>query len=171
MLATLAGRRPSRFYALAVAAIVTLFGVDPQIAGDIGWQLSFVAVLGIMLVAKGLRGDDYDPDRQRRVWRRERGGRGRADNGGHDRHRAADRLPLRGALSTTTLAANLLALPAVAPAMWLGMLAAGAGQVPGFPVEALNAIYALLLAYIAQVAAWCGRPGWAYPHVRLGAAG
>ena len=34
-------------------------------------------------------------------------------------------------LSTTTLAANLLALPAVAPAMWLGMLAAAAGQVPG----------------------------------------
>ena len=30
---------------------------------------------------------------------------------------------------------------------------------------------ALLLAYIAQVAAWCGRPSWAYLHVRLGAAG
>ena len=43
-----------------------------------------------------------------------------------------------GELSTTTLVANLLALPAVAPAMWLGMLAAAAGQVPGFPVEPLN---------------------------------
>ena len=34
-------------------------------------------------------------------------------------------------LSTTTLAANVLALPAVAPAMWLGMLSAAAAQVPG----------------------------------------
>jgi competence protein ComEC len=75
------------------------------------------------------------------------------------------------AVSTTTLAANLLALPAVAPAMWLGMLAAAAGQVPGFPLEPLNAVNALLLAYIAQVAAWCGRPGWAYLHLRLGPAG
>jgi competence protein ComEC len=38
-------------------------------------------------------------------------------------------------------------------------------------VEALNALNAPLLAYIAQVAAWCGRPGWAYLHVRLGGAG
>ena len=44
-----------------------------------------------------------------------------------------------GEVSTVTLVANLLALPAVAPAMWLGMLAAAAGQVPGFPVEPLNA--------------------------------
>ena len=38
-----------------------------------------------------------------------------------------------GEVSTVTLVANLLALPAVAPAMWLGMLAAAAGQVPGLP--------------------------------------
>jgi competence protein ComEC len=75
------------------------------------------------------------------------------------------------AISTTTLLANLLALPAVAPAMWLGMLAAAAGQAPGFPVEALNAVSALLLAYIAQVAAWCGRPGWAYLQVKVGVGG
>ena len=49
-----------------------------------------------------------------------------------------------GELSTVTLLANLLALPAVAPAMWLGMLAAAGGQIPGFPVEAVNA--ALLAA-------------------------
>ena len=55
--------------------------------------------------------------------------------------------------------------------MWLGMLAAAAGQVPGLPVEALNAVNALLLAYIAQVAAWCGRPSWAYLHVRFGLGG
>jgi competence protein ComEC len=51
------------------------------------------------------------------------------------------------------------------------MLSAAGGQVPGFPVAVLNAIDARLLAYIAQVAAWCGRPSWAYLHVRLGMAG
>jgi competence protein ComEC len=70
-------------------------------------------------------------------------------------------------LSTTTLFANLLALPAVAPAMWLGMISAVAGQAPGFPVELVNSVNALLLAYIAQVAAWCGRPSWAVVHLHL----
>jgi competence protein ComEC len=55
--------------------------------------------------------------------------------------------------------------------MWLGMLTAAAGQVPGFPVELLNAVNAPLLAFVAQVAAWCGRPSWAYPHVRIGGIG
>ena len=61
--------------------------------------------------------------------------------------------------STTTLAANVLAMPAVAPAMWLGMATAAAAQIPGLPVEALNGLNALLLAYIAQVAEWLGSPG------------
>jgi competence protein ComEC len=74
------------------------------------------------------------------------------------------------AFSTTALIANLLALPAVPPAMWLGMLAAAVGQVPGLPVEPLNSVNALLLAYVAQVAAWCGRPSWASLDLRLGAA-
>lgn len=76
-----------------------------------------------------------------------------------------------GELSTTTLVANLLALPAVAPAMWLGMLAAAAGQLPGFPLEALNWLGALLLAYVAQVASWCGDPDWAQLEVKLDKAG
>ena len=76
-----------------------------------------------------------------------------------------------GEVSTVTLVANLLALPAVAPAMWLGMLAAAAGQVPGFPVEAVNLPDALLLAYVAQVASWCARPSWASVDVSLGPGG
>ena len=39
-----------------------------------------------------------------------------------------------------------------------GWSTAGAAQVPGFPVEPLNGLNALLLAYIAQVAAWCAAP-------------
>ena len=55
--------------------------------------------------------------------------------------------------------------------MWLGMLAAAAAQIPGFPLEPLNALDAPPLAYIAQVAAWCGRPSWAYLHLRIGIGG
>src|SRR4051794_28364511 len=130
VIATLVGRRSSRLYALALAMVVTL-AIDPGIAGDVGWQLSFAAVLGIFLLAAPIRAA------------------------------LAPRLPAPGSLARTlcdgvamtlaatiatapliafhfgqipvlTLVANLLALPAVAPAMWLGMLAAACGQVPGF---------------------------------------
>jgi competence protein ComEC len=168
VLATLAGRRASRLYALAIAAVV-LLAVEPSIGADVGWQLSFAAVLGILIFAAPLRGALG----------------GRLGTGGWRRpliEGAAMTIaatiataPLIAfhfeAVSTLTLLANLLVLPAAAPAMWLGMLAAAAGQVPGFPVEALNAVNALLLAYIAQVAAWCGRPNWAYPQVHLGGGG
>ena len=66
-----------------------------------------------------------------------------------------------GSLSIAALPANLLALPAVAPAMWLGMLSAGLAQLPWIPVEPLNWLNSLCLGYIAQVARWLGSPGWA----------
>jgi competence protein ComEC len=168
VLATLAGRRASRFYALGVAAAVMLT-VEPGVAADVGWQLSFAAVLGILLLANPLRAAIAG-----RIgaggWRR-----ALADGAAMTIAATLATAPLIAfhfeAFSTTTLLANLLALPAVAPAMWLGMLAAAAGQVPGLPVEALNAVDAPLLAYIAQVAAWCGRPSWAYAHVRIGVPG
>jgi competence protein ComEC len=168
LLATLAGRRASRIYGLAVAAVVTL-AIDPRVGADVGWQLSFAAVLGILALAPPLRAALAS--------RIGSGGWRGALAGGVAMTIAAtlSTAPLIafhfGEASTTTLVANLMALPAVAPAMWLGMLAAVGGQVPGFPVELLNAVEAPLLAYIAQVAAWCGRPGWACLHVRLGAAG
>src|SRR4051795_5066659 len=54
VLATLSGRRASRLYALLLALGVTL-AVDPGVATDIGWQLSFAAVTGIFLLATPLR--------------------------------------------------------------------------------------------------------------------
>jgi competence protein ComEC len=168
VLATLAGRRTSRLYALAVAAIVTL-AIDPRIGADIGWQLSFAAVLGILTIGSPLRAA-IEVRIGRGGWRT-----GLAEGAAMTIAATLATAPLIAfhfeSLSTTTLLANLLALPAVAPAMWLGMLAAAAGQVPGFPVGALNALAAPLLAYIAQIAAWCGRPSWAYVRVRLGGAG
>lgn len=168
VLATLAGRRSSRLYALAVAAVVTL-AVDPGIGADVGWQLSFAAVLGILALASPLGAAIA-------AWTGARGWRGAFAEGAAVTVAATlATAPLIAfhfeSISTLTLLANLLVLPAVAPAMWLGMLAAVAAQVPGVPVEALNAISAPLLAYIAEVATWCGRPSWAYPHVRLGVAG
>lgn len=168
VLATLAGRRGSRLYALALAAVVTL-AVDPGIVTDVGWQLSFAAVLGILALATSLRAAIAA-----RIGAR--GWRGVLAEGAAVTVAATlATAPLIAfhfeSISTTTLFANLLALPAVAPAMWLGMLAAVAAQVPGFPVEILNTVSAPLLAYIAQVAAWCGRPSWAYLHMELGATG
>jgi competence protein ComEC len=52
--------------------------------------------------------------------------------------------------------------------MWLGMVSAALAQIPGIPLAPLNGLDALLLAYIAQVAAWCGRPTWAVLHVHIG---
>jgi competence protein ComEC len=168
LLATLAGRPSSRLYALLLALVVTL-AIDPGVAADVGWQLSFAAVAGIFALAAPLR----------------HGILARLGPGSI-RSALAEGLAVTTAatlatapliafhfetLSTTTLAANLLAMPAVAPAMWLGMASAAASQVPGLPVEALNLPNAVLLAYVAQVAAWCAAPDWAEVRVRLGPGG
>lgn len=168
VLATLAGRRRSRFYPLTIAAIVTL-AIDPRVAADVGWQLSFAAVVGILLLGPSLR-EAIAAWIGSRGWRR-----ALVDGAAVTIAATLATAPLIaydfGTVSTATLFANLLAMPAVAPAMWLGMAAAAAGQLPGFPVEAFNAINALLLGYIAQVAAWCGRPSWSSLNVRLSAPG
>ncbi|MBS1863568.1 MAG: ComEC/Rec2 family competence protein [Actinobacteria bacterium] len=188
LLATLAGRRTSRLYGLALAGLVTV-AVDPGVAGNVGWQLSFAAVLGILLLASPIR--DRLLARMTRGRRLSRPGR---DDSARGRHRPEAKVgSWRRALaegiavtvaatlatapliahvfeevSLTSLAANVLALPAVAPAMWLGMVSAALAQVPGVPLAPLNGLDALLLAYIAQVAAWCGRPSWAILHVHIG---
>jgi competence protein ComEC len=168
LLATLAGRRASRLYALGLAALVTL-AIDPGVATDVGWQLSFAAVLGILLLATPLR--------ERLVARLGRGRWRRALAEGVAVTVAATlaTAPLIAfhfeTLSTTTLLANVLALPAVAPAMWLGMCSAGLAQLPGVPLEPLNGLDALLLAYVAQVAEWCAAPEWAELNVALDGTG
>lgn len=165
VLATLAGRRSSRLYALVVAAAVTL-AVDPGIAADVGWQLSFAAVLGILLLASPLR-EALAARLGSGPWRR-----ALAEGVAVTVAATLATAPLIAfhfeTLSTTTLAANLLALPAVAPAMWLGMAVGGLAQVPGLPLEPLNGLDALLLAYVARVASWCAAPGWAELRVHLG---
>lgn len=168
VLATLGGRRSSRLYALALAALATL-AIDPGVGADVGWQLSFAAVLGILLLASPLR-RAIEQRLGRGAWRR-----ALAEGVAVTVAATLATAPLIAfhfeRISTTTLAANVLALPAVAPAMWLGMLGAALAQAPGVPLEALNGLNALLLAYIAQVAAWCAAPDWAELEVHLGGSG
>src|SRR3954452_21423573 len=49
-----AGRASSRWYALELAAVATL-ALNPRVAGDTGWQLSFAAVVGILVLAPPLQ--------------------------------------------------------------------------------------------------------------------
>ncbi|HET9119548.1 MAG TPA: ComEC/Rec2 family competence protein, partial [Solirubrobacterales bacterium] len=165
LIAALADRPRSRWYAVLLAATVTL-AVNPRADGDVGWQLSFAAVIGIMLWSRRLSG---------------------LIAGGTDRRSARRALaeaiavtaaatvataPLMAAafdqFSPAALPANVLAAPAVAPAMWLGMLTGIVGQAPFLPVEPINWVDSLCLAYIAQVAHWLAAPRWASLTVHLG---
>jgi competence protein ComEC len=178
IVAVLAGRPRSRWYALVLAACATL-AVNPRASGDVGWQLSFAAVVGILLWAEPIRDwlmrrfskpRDLLADRAPGSWQR-----GLAEGAAVTISATLATAPLMAhhfdSVSVTALPANLLALPAVAPVMWLGMLVAIAGQIPVLPVEPLNSLNALLVAYIAQVAHWMAAPEWALADVGLPAAG
>jgi len=178
-------RPSSRWYALLLAAAVTLI-LNPRASGDPAWQLSFVAVAGILMVGRplaarlrrvaeelagpprsagprgsagpptGLRGGAAPAAGLRGGAAPDAGLRGGAapDAGPRAGQRSAlaraalDGLcegiaitvaatlataPLLayhfGSVPLAGLPANLLALPAVAPAMWLGMVKAALGLV------------------------------------------
>ncbi len=158
VVATMAGRPASRAYALLLAAVVTL-ALNPLSTTDVGWQLSFAAVVGIFLWAGAVR--------DMLLARLSPGGlqRGLADGMAMTVAATLATAPLMAhhfdAFSVTSLIANVLALPAVAPVMWLGMIVAALGQLPGVPIEPLNWINSLLLAYVGQIAEWMGGPRWA----------
>ncbi len=162
VIAALAGRPRSRWYALLLAACATL-ALDPRASADVGWQLSFAAVVGILLLTAPITGL-------------------LAPGAAGGRRVLAEGLALTvaatlataplmahhfGALSVVAVPANLLALPAVAPVMWLGMLAGAVGQLEWLPVEPLTWLAGLLAAYVAQVAAWFAAPDWAQARIDL----
>jgi competence protein ComEC len=170
VVAALAGRPRSRWYAILLAAFATL-AINPRASGDAGWQLSFAAVIGILLWAGPIRdlllGRPGDHGERGPVgWRR-----GLAEGAAVTIAATLSTAPLMAhhfeAVSIASVPANLLVLPAVAPLMWLGMLAALAGQVPWLPVQPLTGLAGLLAAYVAQVAHWLGSPGWARASVSL----
>jgi competence protein ComEC len=170
VVAALAGRPRSRWYAILLAAFVTL-AINPRASGDAGWQLSFAAVIGIMLWAGPIRDVLLGPlaaegEHGHVGWRR-----GLAEGAGVTIAATLSTAPLMAhdfdAVSLASVPANLLVVPAVAPLMWLGMLAALVGQLPGLPVQPLTGLAGLLAAYVAQVAHWLGSPGWARASVSL----
>jgi competence protein ComEC len=156
IVAALAGRPASRWYALLLAAAVTL-AWNPRASGDPGWQLSFAAVVAIALVAPGVRG-----------WlRRRRVPPALADAAAITFAATVGTAPLIAfhfsELSLVSLAANVLAEPAVAPIMWLGMGAATLGQLAAPFALALNGANAVLLGYVG----WIAHTAAGVPHAVL----
>jgi len=129
-LVALAASRPSsRWYALLFAACVTL-AVNPRAYGDPGWQLSFTAVAGILVLAPPVR-SLLSPLPGLL-----------ADGVAVTVSATVATAPLLAhhfeAVSLAALPANVIALPLIAPIMWLGMLRAAFGQLAtlGWPVDA-----------------------------------
>lgn len=119
-LVALAASRPaSRVYALLLAAAVTL-ALNPRTAADPGWQLSFAAVTGIIVLAPGLR---------RRLAALPRL---LAEGIAVTLAATLSTAPLMahhfGSFSLASLPANVMALPAVPLVMWAGMVAVALGQ-------------------------------------------
>jgi competence protein ComEC len=166
VVAALAGRPRSRAYAVLLAVFVTL-ALNPRAVGDVGWQLSFAAVIGIFLwtgrIAPLLPGGGRPTGSRRAL----------AEGMAMTIAATVATAPLMAhsfdRVSIAALPANLLALPAVAPAMWLGMLAAAVGQAPvlAWLAVPLNAVNQLLLAYVEQVAHWLAAPSWAVTTAHL----
>ena len=136
---------------------------DPQPArfgADVGWQLSFAAVIGIALWAAPVR------ERILPAAIRCRSGAGPLAEGAALTLAATlATAPLLAhhfeTVSLASLPANLLAAPAVAPVMWLGMLAGLGGQLPGLPVEPVTVPMSVLIGWIAAVSEWFSAPAWA----------
>ncbi len=156
--AGLAGRPAQRLHALLLAAAATL-AINPTSISDPGWLLSFAATAGIMLWTRPLGlllGSAYGGSELRRSI-----AEAAAVTAAATLATAPVSAALFGTVSLAALPANLIAVPAVAPAMWLGMLSAAIGQISRAAVEPLNWLNALCLGYIEQLAHWFGSPDWA----------
>jgi competence protein ComEC len=169
LIALLASRRASAAYALLLAAAVTL-ALNPRASGDPGWQLSFAAVIGMLVfgspIQKRLRGLP----------------RPAAEAVGATAAATLATAPLLahdfGAISMVALPANLVAFPAVVPIMWIGMGEAALAQIGGLggPFAAaahlldrpLAAISSLALHWVEVVGQWFSDRSWAQAHFQIG---
>jgi competence protein ComEC len=160
-IAAMAASRPaSRSYALLLAAAVTL-AWNPRAWADPGWQLSFAAVVGILTLGVPLGGalrrvvEELLPTAPKAL---SLGARAFADGVAVTLAATLATAPLLAhhfdAVSLAGIPANLLALPAVAPAMWLGMVKIAAGQIgaPDVLAELLGALAAVPVSVLAWLA-------------------
>ncbi len=163
MVAALAGRPASRCYAVLLAAAATL-AFNPGSAGDPGWQLSFAAVVAILVVAPRLAEALCRRGVARPV----------ADACAVTAGATLATGPLMafyfGRLSLISLPANLLAAPAVAPVMWLGMAAAAVGWLVPAAAALINALAQFPLAYLGWLAHAAASLPVASVGVRIGSA-
>jgi competence protein ComEC len=147
-----AARPSSRWYALLLAAAATL-ALNPRVAADPGWQLSFAAVVSIIAVGGRLRASLAALPGPL------------AEGVALTVAATIGTAPLLAhhfeTISLSGLPANVVAMPAVAATMWLGMLAAAVGQLTvlpslGEPALALATVLgwlnSLCLAFIEAVA-------------------
>jgi competence protein ComEC len=153
VVAILAGRPAARWHALLLSAAVTLV-LNPRAIEDVGWQLSFAAVVAILLLAESLR---------QGLERRGIPG-GLAEAAALTGAATIGTAPLIsahfGQASLVSLPANLAAAPAVAPIMWLGMLAATLGQISTTLATPLTSLAGLPVGYVMWVAhVAAGLPG------------
>ena len=161
-------RPASRSYALLLAAAATL-ALNPRVSVDPGWQLSFAAVTGILVLGRPLAatltraGEDLLRDSSRRAPRA--AVRALAEAMAITVAATLATAPLVsfhfGAVPVAGLIANLLALPAVAPAMWLGMVKVALGLVAAVvpPADRLAGLLGpptrVPLAYLEDLAERC----------------
>ena len=161
LVAALAGRPASRWYALGLAVVLTL-ALNPRASGEVGWQLSFAAVVGLLALAP----------RWREGLRRAGVPGPLADAGAVTAAATVATAPLMALyfeqVSLASLPANLVAAPAVAPVMWLGMLGIAAAQVSPALCVPLNLLNGPLLAYVEWIAHVAAEPPAAALPVRLG---
>jgi competence protein ComEC len=161
LVAALAGRPASRWYALGLAAAVTL-AICPHAVGEPGWQLSFAAVAGLLALAPGMR----DALTRRRVPGPV------AEVTAITVAATAATAPLMALhfeqVSLASLPANLLAAAVVAPIMWLGMAGIAVAQLSPELAAPLNVLCAPLLGYLEWVAHAAATAPLAAVPVRLG---
>ena len=156
LVAALAGQPAQRWYALGLAAAVTL-AINPRTAGEPGWQLSFAAVAALLAA-----GAPLSAAFARRLPRPV------AEAAAITVAATLGTAPLMALyfeqVSPASLPANLLAAPAIAPVMWLGMLSAAAAQASPALAAPFTALTAPLLVFIEWVAhAAAGAPLAAIP--------
>lgn len=143
-LAAIAASRPSsRLYALILAAIVVLLW-NPRATLDVGAQLSFAAVLGLIAFTRPLA------VRFSRLpgWCAE----ALAATAGATLATAPLMAFHFGAVSIVSLAANVAGEPLMGPIVWLGSLSAAIGQVSARLAGILNAPTGFLLGALIELA-------------------
>lgn len=154
------GRKIHPFVLLPFSAAITLL-INPQFGwNDLGWQLSFMSFMGVIILAPLLQKyffGDKEPGSFRQIL-------------GETLSAQIMTLPLIvltfGLLSNVALIANMLILPFVPMAMLLTFLV---GIFAGVPIVAdlLAKLSEWLLGYMIWVADWLANQSWAQMEVQI----